>query len=912
MQSHDQLSHYISERTPNPFIRSFQKFHQAININQFNQRGLTLIQQAAREGMINVVLLLLSAGADIDSSQDDFESKSRRDHRESKKTALYFAAANEDPLLAQLLIICGANQDKVKAKAQELKEPEVERFIETLKINTDVCYGIICWHIRHFSKQFDDQLLKRLIPYIQRRHKTLHEVNIEILDLKEEKKGEASVSRVRYPHFNLSIQQLTVFATKKNNSTLATQLNQLSKSKIDTNSDDLFKLTPAYHAVLNKDLELYNTLCGEDIEMRALTLAQLEWSNCVNQFDALIINEKQEVIDRALEISEKLKYSCKRPKPPLSTKQTLAYDKVSNERDFVLELGIKDFYAIAAYAYEQRNFIALNTILSYLDKYRFKIGDTLQERSTVYLKKDKGKLLYSLKVKNTDQLITGVITKDEIADLDLQRMNTEHLSRFGPDILNIILKRGNIEDVHQQFLKEILDNQNYSLALFWMTACSVDRYDFMLKCFISTFLQGQSISDHFWQTFTSHCVSFPFLRLLSLKQGVLAQIPPRFNEKLFKYANSFCQGRRSASLDLLECVQDQYPLPFLRFSSENKKVFSEPSLINEDQNRIHDIFLRFSLPIFFEVMLPDLTIKNLMIPPLWKIVISYLDKKERQQISTLTFLRECALQVEYSDGSKIDLKEKYLALSAFISLINNRLAETNWCTERCTKGGILHTSSLIFFSIASTLLITFTMKFDHAQDRDYQTLQSTINPMTNHTCMQDYDPSSNFGCLPFQDVTPISLLCEKICSSMEKNHLIRENVFNGSIVSTIIAAIYLCCVGCGYLPRCFEKNERFSLTKFEEMQVEFNVIFSKLKFLFPTEYDDKYIQRENIASALDLATKLLTEIKDSDPTLFPKPNIEESKAIVSSTTNHSAFFQPSFSEKDVRTPLLDPHRNTSI
>ncbi len=126
------------------------------DIHEKDRNGLSLLQIAAREGLQEVVLHLLNAGASIDGTEDP------------TKTPILLALENGHEILVEILLACGAY------KTQRTQSYAIQPSIVT---------GLLFWAIRNTD---DIGLLSLLQKQIEAKNEYSDEIRIDIEEKKED------------------------------------------------------------------------------------------------------------------------------------------------------------------------------------------------------------------------------------------------------------------------------------------------------------------------------------------------------------------------------------------------------------------------------------------------------------------------------------------------------------------------------------------------------------------------------------------------------------------------------------------------------------------------------------------------------------------------------------------------------
>lgn len=269
---------------------------------------------AAREGVLNIVLSLIYAGADV--NPDTLNTK----------TPLYLALEYRHFLVAQVLMIYGANATAIHHTADQSEQKEVAYSLEKLKINPDIASATLLWAMKQFDEFTENQTALFM--------KALAHVNDSDI-----------------------LSGLIELAAQRNRSDLVTIL--LTKNKL---RQDPAILTAGYWATIHAEQDQL-PLTDED---KVIILRQLSATGKDSQFEEYFKKCSQIIQDKFTETTAgeaKEDFSL----PP---KQKLIY-QAARQGDAtkikLFRMQTEDCYAVAVYAFQKKNFVALDILLHSLN-----------------------------------------------------------------------------------------------------------------------------------------------------------------------------------------------------------------------------------------------------------------------------------------------------------------------------------------------------------------------------------------------------------------------------------------------------------------------------------------------------------------------------------------------------------------
>lgn len=356
------LHEFIIHQQPEKLIKHIRE-NPDYPRGEINHQGLTLLQLAAREGMIEVVLWLLYAGEEIDLVHAEYVSDNSRNMRQAKKTPLYFSMEYQHSIVTQILLVCGADVNKVFSSAIELEQPEVKHMAKECKMTPMIKDAVLFWQTKNFHQNYQLKLLQNM-------QEDFNKVNL----IEEPDTGiglglglSSSGTKMSISFASASTDiswflRHMAFAAQKNQVAFF-EMPILNEVKYDSDT-----LTPAYWAAVNNNEDLYHRLCAgqeaetKDVLKEGITLYQLK-------------AERQEAFDKFVEKAEKksqdvildIEGNDSKPiKSTLAKNVFHAYQAASraNEKEFFrLCKNHLDHGAVFLYAFQQRNFVAIETVL---------------------------------------------------------------------------------------------------------------------------------------------------------------------------------------------------------------------------------------------------------------------------------------------------------------------------------------------------------------------------------------------------------------------------------------------------------------------------------------------------------------------------------------------------------------------
>lgn len=267
-------------------------------VNRVDDKFLSLLQIAAREGQFDNVLKLLKAEANVDryinlQNRDDYIQQ------EAKKSALYFAIEREHHFIAGLLVLVGANVERAIATAEELNQIEIKRSLQQLTYQPAIMRAALVWAIKENALSLFEMLLVSAKKMLEGQHA----VYIDIQDEMEEQKSVLPSSYASKDAFSeMDIAGLIEYACFKKKSLYAKRLLSLINGQVRR---DIAILNAGYWAAVNVDQDLFNQVAPTDGDV-AWTLFQLfknkqdvaliaqlrnASKNALKQYGALVENE---------------------------------------------------------------------------------------------------------------------------------------------------------------------------------------------------------------------------------------------------------------------------------------------------------------------------------------------------------------------------------------------------------------------------------------------------------------------------------------------------------------------------------------------------------------------------------------------------------------------------------------------
>ncbi len=120
--------------------------------------GKNLLQIAASKGNLYAVLWLIYGGLSPDGAEEIPKNIANLSLSTKYKTPLFLAIENGHYLIAQVLIICGANKQKTHLIATKTLQNSVLSYLNSFKINKQIFCGLILWIINNPHPRFDNRL----------------------------------------------------------------------------------------------------------------------------------------------------------------------------------------------------------------------------------------------------------------------------------------------------------------------------------------------------------------------------------------------------------------------------------------------------------------------------------------------------------------------------------------------------------------------------------------------------------------------------------------------------------------------------------------------------------------------------------------------------------------------------------
>ena len=155
------LHEAIIKDNPAQVIQSIRKG--GINFNESNDQGLSLLQLAAKFGMLELSIWLLYADVKMEVEQE-FKDEDKHILQEYRKSPIYLAMENGHLLVAQVLIACGANQHAASRLAREFNNFALEKSLQELKLSSSVIEALYYWSTVNYNDEYNTKLIERLIP----------------------------------------------------------------------------------------------------------------------------------------------------------------------------------------------------------------------------------------------------------------------------------------------------------------------------------------------------------------------------------------------------------------------------------------------------------------------------------------------------------------------------------------------------------------------------------------------------------------------------------------------------------------------------------------------------------------------------------------------------------------------------
>jgi hypothetical protein len=288
-----------------------------------NARGLRPLQLAAREGLLPVVLTLLAAAAEVNIPFARYNT--------DVTSPLFFAAQNGHMLVAEIIMIFGG--DKISALANATNYPEVHARLLNLQVAPSTVLAVLYWLIEESD---NNAIFSRVLTKLS---------------------STTSPSTLR---------PLLEFAVNKKRKEIAESI--LAFNPPTETVSDASQLCAGFWAVTKGvDIDL-DMLCHNDAE-KFLLLAQLEAKNEIKHFNK-VFTKFTAIKDQYIE------HVPEQPQSVLTKRQQKIYYAAGAHlaAEDITQYFIDgnnlddDYYTVVNYAFKAKNYIALNALLTLVNK----------------------------------------------------------------------------------------------------------------------------------------------------------------------------------------------------------------------------------------------------------------------------------------------------------------------------------------------------------------------------------------------------------------------------------------------------------------------------------------------------------------------------------------------------------------
>lgn len=145
-----------------------------------NKQGLTLLQIAARDGLVVPVIVLIGAGANVDAELENNTLEDAYHQNQARKTPLHHALERGHTTIAQILLMVGASKEKVKQTAEKLQQTHIISQLNQMSVDGAILKGLLCMAIE-CNHAYTIRILQPTLM------SALHEVSINLSDSTQHK-----------------------------------------------------------------------------------------------------------------------------------------------------------------------------------------------------------------------------------------------------------------------------------------------------------------------------------------------------------------------------------------------------------------------------------------------------------------------------------------------------------------------------------------------------------------------------------------------------------------------------------------------------------------------------------------------------------------------------------------------------
>lgn len=354
-------------------VTALKQGERRTEINRIDHEGMSALQIAAREGLVEALLWLVYAGANIEAAQTSPGVVP------AQNTPLYLALLHRQWLCAQILLSVGASKNNCFALADQHNDSAAYHAIQALQLDPRVFRGLLHWAVQHYHPLYETHLLNLLRTQTITHSPIHHAIDIDD-DEKMPSRSQPLLSQtVAIPlEHNITLDDLredlsglAELAMKNNAPELVRCLMRMNHGYIRRDStvatvaywEAQSQAADVYWQVQSQSTVIYQEYMQTDDELIAITLQQLSTAgqDCVFAHSFTKATDRQQQLFYYLETP-----SCERE--ALSPRQEKLYQGMKFCKAAVCECLIKDqdCREVLAYLVSKHNFVGLAFAMNYL------------------------------------------------------------------------------------------------------------------------------------------------------------------------------------------------------------------------------------------------------------------------------------------------------------------------------------------------------------------------------------------------------------------------------------------------------------------------------------------------------------------------------------------------------------------
>lgn len=353
----------IKQQQPDGVVRALKNGTSTdVAVDQIDAYGMTALQLAAAEGMVEVLLWLIYAGASVDLSHV-LRNEQDTPLQACQKPPLYFAMQNQHELCCQLLLALGADTNKSLRLAEFADDANVSGALIALTLDHATFRNVLYWAVSHYQPLYHTHLLDLL----QR------QISVAAILSEDEKTAENSQrllpslpsQKIPLHQIQQDLSALAEKAMKNGQVNVVAHLLRMNQQFIRTNNHVAHL---GYWAAQQPEDHLYHTYLQNDDDGMILSLQQL-WLHASDEvFNRIFAKasprqqqlflQKTTVLDSQhilTEAQQKI-YHCASFNKKNTLKQLLDHYQASNSH--LLE-------CLLEYSLHEKNFVALELLLAH-------------------------------------------------------------------------------------------------------------------------------------------------------------------------------------------------------------------------------------------------------------------------------------------------------------------------------------------------------------------------------------------------------------------------------------------------------------------------------------------------------------------------------------------------------------------